>query len=59
MLSTIARKPKTITERILEADVPTIIKMVNGKDEHQKLWFRALLNNQVFSNPKIVECIER
>lgn len=59
MLKSIGRKPKTITERIQEADVSTIVKMVNDAGEHQILWFRALLNVQALSDVKVVECIER
>ncbi|KAL1514299.1 hypothetical protein ABEB36_003578 [Hypothenemus hampei] len=59
MLKTISRKPKTIAERILEADVASIIKMVNKCDEHQKFWFKALIKKNVFSDEEIVDCLDR
>ncbi|XP_066154686.1 uncharacterized protein [Euwallacea fornicatus] len=59
MLSNIARKPKTIAELIQDADIPTIIHMVDEKDEHQMLWFRSLFNMSIFNVPAIVKCIER
>lgn len=59
MLKSIARRPKTIAERIQEADVSTIIKMVDDAGEHQILWFRALLNTQTLSDVKVIECVER
>lgn len=59
MLKSIARKPKTIAERIQEADSSTIVKMVDDAGEHQILWFRALLNMQALSDVKVIECVER
>ncbi|CAG9772403.1 unnamed protein product [Ceutorhynchus assimilis] len=59
MLCSIARKPKPIAEQILDANIPTMIKMVDQNDEYQKLWFRALLNTPVFLNKLSLACIER
>lgn len=59
MLKSIARKPKTIAERIQEADSSMMVKMVDEAGEHQILWFRALLNMQLLSDVKVIECVER
>ncbi|XP_015838450.1 uncharacterized protein LOC103315013 isoform X2 [Tribolium castaneum] len=59
MLGTIAQKPKTIDDLILQADVPTMISKINRVDVNQKQWFTALLNTQVLKCEKSIECIER
>ncbi|XP_076260599.1 uncharacterized protein LOC143196632 isoform X2 [Rhynchophorus ferrugineus] len=59
LLGNIARKPKTVIEQIQEADIDTIIKKVNTKDENQKQWFKAMLNTRVFNDPKVVQCLSQ
>ncbi|XP_044257876.1 uncharacterized protein LOC123006969 [Tribolium madens] len=59
MLGTIAQKPKTIDDLILQADVPTIISKINQVDSSQKQWFRALLNTQVLKCEKSIKCVEQ
>lgn len=58
MLVTIAKKPRTINQMIKEADTITIIQNVYKADSHQKLWFNALLNTQIFNDKKAINCIE-
>ncbi|CAH1100977.1 unnamed protein product [Psylliodes chrysocephalus] len=57
MLGILARKPKSLTEQIYEADINTIIKKINKKDQDQTSWFRALLKTQIFENKKALECV--
>ncbi|KAJ8950678.1 hypothetical protein NQ318_012757, partial [Aromia moschata] len=59
MLDGMAKKPKTLSERIHEADVPTIIKHVNKGNRDQKKWFQALLITQVFNNKDAMKCIDK
>lgn len=59
VLGSIARKPKTLTEQIHEADVQKIIKKVNKKDANQKNWFKALIRTQIFNNPESRECVRK
>ncbi|KAH1012591.1 uncharacterized protein LOC109546250 [Dendroctonus ponderosae] len=58
MLGTIARKPKTIAQRIMEADTARKICMVDENDQHQMSWFRALCLDP-FSDAKATACIEK
>lgn len=59
MLGPMAKKPKTINEIILEADVDTIIANIDKGDENQKLWLRGLMNTNVFKNKKASNCLDR
>lgn len=58
MLVSIAKKPKSISEMIQEADSITMIDRIYKNDSNQKLWFNALLNTQIFNNKKTMNCIE-
>lgn len=58
MLGNIARKPKTLAQRIMEADIAGKICMVDENDQHQMFWFRALCLDP-FSDAKATACIER
>lgn len=59
MMSTMARKPKTVQELIESADSTKMIQMIEKSDENQKQWFQALLRTQVFSNEKSIRCLEK
>ncbi|KAF5304347.1 hypothetical protein FQA39_LY09726 [Lamprigera yunnana] len=59
MLASIAKKPKTLSDKILEADVATIIMNVDRCDENQLHWFRALLNTNIFENKLIERCVSK
>ncbi|XP_050293754.1 uncharacterized protein LOC126734257 [Anthonomus grandis grandis] len=59
MLGSFARKPRTIAERIMDADNKTKIAMVDRHNEHQKLWFRSLVDGNIFDDPDVLSCIER
>ncbi|KAK4880881.1 hypothetical protein RN001_004200 [Aquatica leii] len=59
MLSTIAKKPKTLTEKIQEADIETIINNVNRNKEDQIQWFRALVNTNVFDSNDAIKCLDK
>lgn len=59
MLSTIARKPKTLGERILQADLSSVIFQIDHCDENRSVWFRALVNTEVFKNEDAIKCLEK
>lgn len=59
MLSTIAKKPKSLQEIIQQADSSKMIAMIETNDANQKRWFQALLHTQVFANEKSLACVER
>ncbi|XP_018564198.1 uncharacterized protein LOC108905698 isoform X2 [Anoplophora glabripennis] len=57
MLGSIAKKPKTLAERIQAADTPTMIKKVHMKDQDQQAWFKAVLGTQIFNNEDAMKCV--
>lgn len=59
MLSTIARKPKSLPELVQQADVSTMITMIAKCDGNQQQWFHALTNTHIFDNEKSMECLEK
>lgn len=59
MLGTIARKPRSVNELILQADVPKMISVINRGETEQKRWFSALLNTQVLDCEESMKCIDR
>ncbi|XP_060536372.1 uncharacterized protein LOC132708215 [Cylas formicarius] len=59
MLSTIAKKPKTINQLIDEADLSTIISKVSKADAHQHKWFKALLKYNIFHDDNAWQCVEQ
>ncbi|CAH0552693.1 unnamed protein product [Brassicogethes aeneus] len=59
ILANLARKPKSLSEQIHEADLKTTIKKVNKEDADQKYWFKALLNTQVFKDKDTIECAKK
>lgn len=59
MLGTFARKPLSLNELIQRADVTTVIRMVDKKDNNQEAWFKALFTTQVFKNKEALDCIGR
>lgn len=59
MLSAIARKPKTLRQKILEADLSAVIFHIDRCDENQVVWFHALIAMQVFENEDAVKCLEK
>lgn len=58
MLGSIAKKPKTLSERIQVADIKMIIKKVHVKDADQKAWFQALLATQIFNSNDAMKCVD-
>ncbi|KAF5280127.1 hypothetical protein FQR65_LT15076 [Abscondita terminalis] len=59
MLSTIAKKPMTLAEKIQNADLETIINNVNSNKENQRKWFCALINNYDFDKKVAVKCLNK
>uniref|UniRef100_A0A1Y1M910 Uncharacterized protein n=1 Tax=Photinus pyralis TaxID=7054 RepID=A0A1Y1M910_PHOPY len=59
ILSTIARKPKPLNDKVLEADLSDIIFQINRGDENQLVWFRALINTQLFKDENAVKCLKK
>ncbi|KAJ8933257.1 hypothetical protein NQ314_014138, partial [Rhamnusium bicolor] len=58
MLNMIAKKPKTLAERIKEADISMLINKIYKNDQDQKSWFQALLNTPIFRNNEAVKCVD-
>lgn len=59
MLSTIARKPKSVQELIHVSDESKVIQMIEKGDENQKQWFQGLLRKQIFSDQKSIACVNK
>lgn len=59
MLSTIARKPKSLQELVQQADATTMVAMIEKCDGNQQQWFHALTNTHIFDNQKSMECVEK
>ncbi|GJQ82021.1 hypothetical protein Trydic_g6898 [Trypoxylus dichotomus] len=59
MLSSIAKKPKTLNELIHEASITTMVTKIDENVEHRNKWFTALLNTQVFQNKEAKDCVKR
>lgn len=57
MLGTMARKPKSLSEQIFEANIETIIKKINKQDADQERWYKALLNRHFLKNKDAIECV--
>lgn len=57
MLGAIAKKPKTLSERIQAANIETVIKKVHLKDQDQKAWFEGLLGTQIFNSMDAMNCV--
>lgn len=59
-LQNFAKKPKTLDEKIADADVSTVIRCVNLKNENQKAWFNKLVDcDALFSDITIRQCFEK
>ncbi|VEN44654.1 unnamed protein product [Callosobruchus maculatus] len=60
MLTTISRKPKTLTEQVREADIPKLIKNIKKENSDQKVWFEALLSNaQLLDDEEALNCVQK
>lgn len=59
MLSTIARKPKSLQELLQHADARTMISMIEKCDGNQKQWFHALTNTHIFDSEESMACLEK
>lgn len=57
-LKFIARKPRTIAEKVRNADTAIMIKNINKADDNQEKWFQALLANfQSTQDKDVLKCI--
>ncbi|CAG9827894.1 unnamed protein product [Diabrotica balteata] len=59
VLGSLAKKPKSITEQIHEADIGKMINKINKTDRDQIHWFKALIRTQIFENEESAKCVKK
>ncbi|XP_072394292.1 uncharacterized protein [Diabrotica undecimpunctata] len=59
VLGSLAKKPKSITEQIHEADIGKMINKINKMDRDQINWFKALIRTQIFENEESAKCVKK
>lgn len=59
MITSIAKKPKSLNEIIHEANSTTMILKIEQNPVDRTKWFTALLNTQVFQSKETKECVNR